>query len=606
MIVNVYWPTGNCHELLENNDKDICAVGVGVSVTDYVVIALILKEDWLTYDSDSINDKKYTCVASKTKQDTKWEYMVGEGLYVLIEYCPPILSNMQFIALDPLSLILPEKKEFYCSRSDHCSQSTLENFGQILSLRRHEAPKGYFDQVIVEINLFSRHFHNLNSIYSSANAFFNPVPRDRFQEALQIRISATRTPFFILDLLTKSLTLLCKCAGQTSKFLNNELIPFVKISATAQQIDLRCQQLCYFPIQYKKIYHSEPDHENELPYKTYPDYIRFYNTIWLILNDISLGLIASALITENSEVLCSTLSRLIKSFLYDYLKTATVGLANNPFGIKLNGELANFLSDLFLWFIEFFNTWILIPISDELNLRYLLFQLSYMASILGISMTFAIVTDILTLISFHVYVFYRIMHKLYSWELKATKSLFYLSCGKKINNLRNRIDYQNFELDQLLMGVLFFIILIFLTPTIFSFYICYTFFQFVSMLCEMAFESIIALVNHFPLFALLLRAKDRYRIPGGLDLHLISSSKTITRFKLINKPLEVKAMFQPYILLMSQLFRTYFSVQTISRIFRGHPIMLKRYKLYLVLYSSLPKELNIAKQELSTSKSKLD
>jgi phosphatidylinositol N-acetylglucosaminyltransferase subunit Q len=84
-------------------------------------------------------------------------------------------------------------------------------------------------------------------------------------------------------------------------------------------------------------------------------------------------------------------------------------------------------------------------------------------------------------------------------------------------------------MDQLVFGTILFTLLAFLFPTILAYY---SLFALVSIpqlpppttylfkmrlgviLIHASMETVLAFMNHFPLFALMLRAKDPWRLPG--------------------------------------------------------------------------------------------
>ena len=55
-------------------------------------------------------------------------------------------------------------------------------------------------------------------------------------------------------------------------------------------------------------------------------------------------------------------------------------------------------------------------------------------------MIFSLLSDIVTLFTLHIFMFYRINARLYHWQLGVLSSLFNLFRGKKYNVLRNRLD----------------------------------------------------------------------------------------------------------------------------------------------------------------------
>ena len=107
--------------------------------------------------------------------------------------------------------------------------------------------------------------------------------------------------------------------------------------------------------------------------------------------------------------------------------------------------------------------------------------------------------------------------------------------------LRNRLDTNDYTVDQLLLGTVLFTLFAFLFPTVLAYYL---FFAAVSVASPSALfhsvsdpslasprqsrfliifghaglETCLAFMNHFPLFAVMLRLKDPARLPGKSDV----------------------------------------------------------------------------------------
>lgn len=129
-------------------------------------------------------------------------------------------------------------------------------------------------------------------------------------------------------------------------------------------------------------------------------------------------------------------------------------------------------------------------------------------------MPLSLLSDLLSLMTFHVHCFYVASARMYSWQLSILISLFHLFRGKKRNVLRNRIDSCDYELDQLLLGTILFTLISFLLPTVVVFYLTFALAR-MSIICVKAcLDTLLAGLNHFPLFALMLRIKDSRRLPG--------------------------------------------------------------------------------------------
>lgn len=132
----------------------------------------------------------------------------------------------------------------------------------------------------------------------------------------------------------------------------------------------------------------------------------------------------------------------------------------------------------------------------------------------GATMPISLCSDLLSALTVHVYCFYVAAARLYDWQLTTLISLFHLFRGKKRNVLRNRIDSCDYELDQLLLGTILFTLLFFLLPTVAVFYLAFAFARMLIISLKAALDTALACLNHFPLFALMLRLKEPRRLPG--------------------------------------------------------------------------------------------
>ena len=86
-------------------------------------------------------------------------------------------------------------------------------------------------------------------------------------------------------------------------------------------------------------------------------------------------------------------------------------------------------------------------------------------------MPIALFSDLLSVLTIHIYSFYLASARIYHWQLNILISLFHLFRGKKHNVLRDRIDSCDYDLDQLLVGTILFTLLFFLLPTVVVFYL---------------------------------------------------------------------------------------------------------------------------------------
>ena len=95
----------------------------------------------------------------------------------------------------------------------------------------------------------------------------------------------------------------------------NTPLPIVKrpikaFSKTIHQIDLRLQQLCFWPGQYAQWC----DTPQRLSAKAQAQYIGFWNTLWLIANDIIFGISMRTLFLDNFDVFAQVFAQVIKVY----------------------------------------------------------------------------------------------------------------------------------------------------------------------------------------------------------------------------------------------------------------------------------------------------
>ena len=309
------------------------------------------------------------------------------------------------------------------------------------------------------------------------------------------------------------------------------------ISALAQQVDIRLQQFCYWPVQGMALRGRKRDWASVTT--SHPDYIRFFNSLWLVANDVIIGIAMGSYLIEHCGWVGNQIGILLRTYTVEALRSSITWLMGWPAGLKLNNELGAFLGDLFLWVIDYWSSKMLPPpyspnpdttsgqrtlahipgLIDTLQpmLPSLIWSVGF-SSFGGASMPLAIFSDLLSALTIHIYSFYLASARIFNWQLSILVSLFHLFRGKKHNVLRDRIDSCDYDLDQLLVGTIVFTLLVFLLPTVLVFYINFAFARMIIIMLKAGFDTLLSCLNHFPLFAIMLRIKDPARLPGRSDI----------------------------------------------------------------------------------------
>ena len=77
---------------------------------------------------------------------------------------------------------------------------------------------------------------------------------------------------------------------------------------------------------------------------------------------------------------------------------------------------------------------------------------------------------LLVVCSSHIFLLYTIVAYIYNYILKFLITLINLFNGKKFNIMRNRVDSNNFSIQEFYLGVLIVALILFLLPTLAMFY----------------------------------------------------------------------------------------------------------------------------------------
>ncbi|ODQ66646.1 Gpi1-domain-containing protein [Nadsonia fulvescens var. elongata DSM 6958] len=547
----------------------------------------------------------------------------------VITYKSPLPHRMHFFSIKPMKLALEEKVGYTGAddkvERDLISKARLSN--AIINKCRQHHRGNETNEFITNDELLNICIDQINSCYETGHLiqciFSQLNPEVRKQRGLY-RLKFESISFT----LRSSLIAIAKClwmvvspffsifsAVMTILFRNFlELILRIleinihsynkslkEISATAQQLDWRIQQLCYWPVEFLKVKSIMKTCSSRTD--SHPEYVRLYNSLWLILNDIILGITFGLYLNENAEWLSIRFVHLNQEWLISGLRKTIMWLMAWPGGLKLNNELVSFFGELFLWIIDFWNDClsILTPYFPQV------LKIIAISGLAGITLPISLICDMISVLTIHTYAIYVSSARIYNWQVNVLLSLFHLFRGKKYNVLRNRIDSCDYDMDQLLTGTIFFTILMFLLPTMFVFYLVFAIVRLSVILVTVLLELYLAYLNHFPLFALLLKVKEPARLPGGIKFKLTTENSvametiyqsspgseytgfTQCYLELESIPLSYSQIFAQYNQLVAKIKLHYLSFHVVKRLMIGKFVQMPRTELYGSLYSSLPK-----------------
>ncbi|CDZ97276.1 N-acetylglucosaminyltransferase complex, subunit PIG-Q/GPI1, required for phosphatidylinositol biosynthesis [Phaffia rhodozyma] len=330
--------------------------------------------------------------------------------------------------------------------------------------------------------------------------------------------SKRRHNFYAPRITIPSSVSLCSRALQSICLSSVSAVPsYIKgMSTTVDQISHRASAIA--------LLHSQaPTHEHRPELNNVYDrsrYINFYNIIWLVLNDFIFGWTIGSILCENENYLGTLALKFLKKYTVELPKSAMEWLNSWPLGFKLNTDLSLFFASTFSFIISKWDHIVLKVISNYLSQTiFVLGSIGIWGG--GLTAMLAVLSDLLSLSMVHLYVTYRLATVIFGGMKNILGGLFDVFRGKRKNVLRNRLDSFDYSIDQLLLGTVLFTLSLFLFPTVLAYYLCFSLMRSAVLAAQAMIGICLALLNRFPLFAIMLRLKDPNRLPGGISLRVV-------------------------------------------------------------------------------------
>ncbi|KAJ7058627.1 N-acetylglucosaminyl transferase component-domain-containing protein [Mycena amicta] len=365
---------------------------------------------------------------------------------------------------------------------------------------------------------------------------------------------------FIFDLMDAVLYVPRRVLSFAAAVPSTSLYNITTFSLTVQQLDVRTKQILFLAQEVEPLRTADL---SSIP--VYSErYTSFFNTVWLILNDITIGIAFGSFLCENDVVLAQIINGGIEVSLIHWIRWALQWLDSWPAGLKLNTELSRFYSHTFS---DLVGIWDYAIRFMAPHLPALLFFCGIASSVGGMTTAIALFSDLFGLLTVHVTICYHLSRVLYARFLSTGGSLWNLFRGKRFNVLRNRTDNWEYDTDQLLFGTILFTLLAFLFPTVLAYYALFALLRLSTILLNAVLETQLAFMNHFPLFALMLRAKDPWRLPH--DIYVAITYEPELRLVVKNQPVPLSMIFAQYIGLWRKLAAHYNPLRLLWLVLRG-------------------------------------
>nr|XP_004652178.2 phosphatidylinositol N-acetylglucosaminyltransferase subunit Q [Jaculus jaculus]XP_044986226.1 phosphatidylinositol N-acetylglucosaminyltransferase subunit Q [Jaculus jaculus]XP_044986227.1 phosphatidylinositol N-acetylglucosaminyltransferase subunit Q [Jaculus jaculus] len=246
--------------------------------------------------------------------------------------------------------------------------------------------------------------------------------------------------------------------------------------------------------------------------------MRKANMLVSVLVDVALGLLLLSWLYSNDRI-GQLANALIPGAdrVAEELQHLLQWLMGAPAGLKMNRALDQVLGRFFLYHIHLWISYIHLM---SPFIEHILWHVG-LSACLGLTIALSILSDIIALLTFHIYCFYVYGARLYCLKIYGLSSLWRLFRGKKWNVLRQRVDSCSYDLDQLFIGTLLFTILIFLLPTTALYYLVFTLLRLLVVTVQGLIHLLMDFINSLPLYSLGLRLCRPYRLAAGVKFQVL-------------------------------------------------------------------------------------
>lgn len=273
-------------------------------------------------------------------------------------------------------------------------------------------------------------------------------------------------------------------------------------------------------------------------------FMRKANILVSLLVDVALGVLLMSWLYRDDHIamLANTLVPAADHVAKE-LEELLQWLMGAPAGLKMNRALDQVLGRFFLYHIHLWISYIhLMSPFIEGILWY-----GGLSACLGLTFALSLLSDMVALLTFHIYCFYVYGARLYCLKIYGLSALWRLFRGKKWNVLRQRVDSCSYDVDQLFIGMLLFTILLFLLPTTALYYLVFTLLRLVVVLFQGVLHLSVDFLNSFPLFAVGLRVCRSYRLAEGVKFRVLCEEPGTALHLLMEiNPLTCSTVVQTY------------------------------------------------------------
>ncbi|XP_044253358.1 phosphatidylinositol N-acetylglucosaminyltransferase subunit Q [Tribolium madens] len=240
---------------------------------------------------------------------------------------------------------------------------------------------------------------------------------------------------------------------------------------------------------------------------------RIGNFILAKLVDLALGIILLRIFIHNEDLIVNFIDNIRETLIYNF-RHLLIYLMGSPIGLKLNYAFNKSLGRFFFYHISLWRVFLFTM--QPFVKQY--FKFLVLPGTFGFSYQIAMLSDLISIATFHVYCIYVYAARLIYLQLKGLLSLWRLFIGRKYNPLRARVDSCQYSQHQLFIGTLGFTVLLFLLPTTTLYYTVFVIFRLAIMIVEEILLRFRYLLQCFPIYIFILWVLKSPKMSGPVCL----------------------------------------------------------------------------------------
>ncbi|KAJ3645555.1 hypothetical protein Zmor_023200 [Zophobas morio] len=250
------------------------------------------------------------------------------------------------------------------------------------------------------------------------------------------------------------------------------------------------------------------------------------NLLFSKIFDLVLGVLLLRFFLEHEDFIVRFIENVRENIIHNF-RDLLIYLMGSPIGLKLNYAFNKSLGTFFFYHISLWRVF-LITMQPFLK-EY--FRFLVLPAVFGFSYQIAMLSDLISIATFHVYCIYVYAARLIYFQLKGLLSLWRLFIGRKYNPLRTRVDSYQYSQHQLFIGTLGFTVLLFLLPTTAMYYAVFVTFRLVILIVEEILTKIRYVLQCLPIYVFILFLASSPHMAGPICLKSKKSKDGIPTFE---------------------------------------------------------------------------